>query len=530
MFGSDFNGLRVPDVCFSDRGPHYVYVIGDWGGLLGPDGPQPAPQRTGASFVTGVDDCAQKRVADQMAWRAKHRAPDYFLNVGDNFYWQGLAEMQCGAPSNQIIPSSEFDITYEKMYTGPGIDGKPWLSVLGNHDYGGYIFNRAWDQQIAYSWKPGGRWVMPGQYWRTTVRYTGFEVDYWFVDSNEVEAREPHADPAHNICSLEHIGTDDEGAGCGEEGPKDVWDCPSWFTRLWEEQKPWLEDGLEGSTATWQIIVTHFPPVWKRDYWVPLAEKYGIDLIVTGHMHQQELHHMEPSNFLRPTAWIVSGGGGGITSEGQPDREGYDDQYGFFELTLAKDVIEIQGLSHGGIQRYLAFLRPRPRGPPPTPSGKSEHKKEHGKSDHTGHGEKQGSPKKDHSAEGNTSHSKGHAKSPGKSHGQSHDQDHSAEGHAKNPGQSHDQDAEARKRVERAEAALSQEKTKWFNGEGIEAAKKELQAARKAPPESAKDHSAEHDADDSKGHAKNHDQEHSALAGDSLRDSIAQELLESLKQ
>jgi len=357
LLASDFNGIRIPDVCFKEKGPHYVYVIGDWGGLQGDHGPTPANQRDDASFVKGVDDCAQQRVAGQMMNRAKSRAPDYVLSVGDHFYWQGL-NLQCGtAPAYQIVPTGQFEWNFEAIYYGEGLDGKPWLSVLGNHDYGGYIFNKGWDQQIAYTWSPNGRWVMPAQYYRTRVHYPGFSVDYFMIDSNEVEAKEPHADKNHNICSKEHVELD-ESAGCGKEGPKDVWDCPGWFARLWEMQQPWLEQALDESTADWQIIVTHFPPNWKADYWVPLAKKFGIDLFVTGHLHEQELHYMEPANFLRPTAWIVSGGGGGITSESVPSREGYDDQYGFFELTLTKDVIEIQGISHGGMQRVLAFLKP----------------------------------------------------------------------------------------------------------------------------------------------------------------------------
>merc|ERR1712194_270168 len=68
---------------------------------------------------------------------------------------------------------------------------------------------------------------------------------------------------------------------------------------------------------------------------------------------------MGDANFLRPTAWIVSGGGGGITSEDIPSEDGDDDQYGFFDLTLSKKVIEIQGISHGGFLRTQTFLRQR---------------------------------------------------------------------------------------------------------------------------------------------------------------------------
>lgn len=363
LLAPDFNGIRVPDVCFESEGPHYVYVIGDWGGVMTPTGPKPANQRVPKTEVKGVDDCAQQRVAAQMRERAKHRAPDYILNVGDNFYWAGL-DIQCGAyPAYQIMQTGQFHWNFEKIYVGEGLEGKPWLSVLGNHDYGGYMYNKGWDQQISYTWSPEGRWMMPAQYWRNKVHYPGFSVDYFFLDTNQFEAQQPDADPAHNICSRRHVKTDEKG-GCGKEGPKDVWDCPDWFQRLWDAQKPWLEKGLDDSVADWQILVTHFPPVWKRDYWIPLTRQYGVDLLVTGHMHKQNVYNQGSDNFLRPTAWLVSGGGGGITSEGFPDQNGYDDQYGFFELTLSKEVIEIQGISHGGIRRSLEFVKPVPRSAP----------------------------------------------------------------------------------------------------------------------------------------------------------------------
>jgi len=359
LLATDFNGVQLPPVCFKKKGPHKVFVIGDWGGVLGPHGPAPADQRAKEDFVKGVDDIAQKKVAGQMRARAAQHAPDYILNAGDNFYWAGL-DTKCGlVPAYQITPTGQFQWTFEHIYTGEGLDKKPWLGVLGNHDYGGYMFNKGWDQIIAYTWGPGGRWVMPGQYWRTKVHYPGFSVDYWFVDTNAFEAHEPHADPEHNICSKEHVKEDE---GCGKEGPEDVWHCPTWFKQLWDDQVPWLEKGLKESKADWQIVVTHFPPTWHSDFWVRLSREYGIDLIVTGHMHHQEMHYEDPANFLYPTAWMISGGGGGITSDGTPNVDGIDDQYGFYELTLTKEIIEVQGISHGGYVRSHAFVTPRKPG------------------------------------------------------------------------------------------------------------------------------------------------------------------------
>lgn len=321
------------------------------------NGPKPADQRPPGGFVKGVDDCAQQRVASQMMRRANEmgRAPDYVLNGGDNFYWQGL-DMKCGSPASQIVENGQFAFVFEAMYHGPGLDGKPWLGVLGNHDYGGFLFDKGWDQNIAYTWKEGGRWMTPAQYWRTKVHYPGFSVDYFFLDDNEIEAKEPDWDADHNICSSQH---NEEDAGCGVEGPKDVWDCPGWFSRLWEEQVPWFEEAIGASTADWQIVVAHFPPSYRPEIWTVWAKQYGIDLFVSGHLHQNEFHYMEPENFIKPSAWIIAGGGGGITSESTPDLDGNDDQYGFFELTLTRDAIEVQGISHGGAIRVLAFVTPR---------------------------------------------------------------------------------------------------------------------------------------------------------------------------
>lgn len=364
-YATGLNGVRLPDTCIDRRngGLHKVFVIGDWGGVWSPKGPVPADHRAPdkfpeitRDFVTGVDDCAQQRVASQMAARALTSNPDYILNVGDNFYWSGV-DAHCGTPVTQVTPSQQFKWVYEDVYKGPGLDGKPWLGVLGNHDYGGFKYTQAWDQAISYTWNQpeGGRWVTPAQFWRSRVIYPEFSVDYFFLDSNVWDTLK-FVDPQHSICNHEH-NTDSDS--CGAEGPTSSEDCPKWFKKLWEDQSTWFDDGLSNSQTEWQIVVTHFPPSFGAPYWVNISRTFGIDLIVSGHNHNQELHHLEKTNAFRPTAVIVSGGGGGITSQGKPDQDGRDTQYGFFELTLSRTEIKIQSFSHGGHLMLSTFLQPR---------------------------------------------------------------------------------------------------------------------------------------------------------------------------
>merc|ERR1719444_373758 len=71
----------------------------------------------------------------------------------------------------------------------------------------------------------------------------------------------------------------------------------------------------------WQMIVTHFPPSYHtlREL-TPLVEKHGVDLIMAGHSHLQMVWYQQTyiDYDIGDTAWVISGGGGGVSSEGPP--------------------------------------------------------------------------------------------------------------------------------------------------------------------------------------------------------------------
>lgn len=63
-------------------------------------------------------------------------------------------------------------------------------------------------------------------------------------------------------------------------------------TSSWEAQTSWIEEQLKNTSATWKIAVFHFPPYnWEEPYydiqkaWVPLFDKYHVDMVFGGHIH-----------------------------------------------------------------------------------------------------------------------------------------------------------------------------------------------------------------------------------------------------
>ncbi|CAE8581344.1 unnamed protein product, partial [Polarella glacialis] len=376
-----YNGVAWETMKIPGKKEMHIFAIGDWGGLDGQlfgransmiqyrGGQTPGPHtmarfRGGGCTTPNMVDCfngmycapachytpevdrqAQQLVAQQFLKRARTSDPDYILNVGDNFYWGGV-NTQCGHPMSSIdkVTVSQFNHIFEGIYYGPGMDGKPWFSVLGNHDWGGFQFNKAWDQQIAYTWA-SDRWRMPAPYWMQRVEYTdlGFSAEFFMLDSNAMDVKPMNADPEHNICGAMH---NPAGATCGATGgPGDVRTCFKWMWDLWREEQAWLEQKLADSTADWQVAVTHFNCGHQAQWYKKLHQQLGLDLLVTGHTHLQAMFHNDRQ--LGGLTCFITGGGGGITSEGDPDQH-KSSQYGFYDLIIRKETLSIESINHRG--------------------------------------------------------------------------------------------------------------------------------------------------------------------------------------
>ena len=337
-----FEGAPWPALSVTHSGTEgetHVFAIGDWGTLLPGHLTAPNVRPTHSTnkcpehcdYVHGVDDRAQLLVAEQMKKRAAASRPQYVLSPGDHFYWGGITQT-CGGGTNAASGKTigEFASVWQSVYGE--LTNKPWICALGNHDYGGYQFNMGWDQQIAYS-HTNPNWVMPARYFSRIMHHPGFTVEYFVIDSNAHDAKAPGDDPEHNICGDLH---NPPGATCAAiGGPSSIKDCESWFWSSYQTQQRWLEAGLARSTADWQVVITHFP-CWHDSAWYQkLHATYGLDLLVTGHRHSQELHK------IGGLTCFVTGGGGGVTSEGAPMGE-MTSEYGFFDLAFSKTRIQIE--------------------------------------------------------------------------------------------------------------------------------------------------------------------------------------------
>ncbi len=118
-------------------------------------------------------------------------------------------------------------------------------------------------------------------------------------------------------------------------------------------QTDWLESTLDGADTPWMIVAMHHPAYSVgfhgsteeiQNRWVPLFEKYGVDLVLAGHDHDYQ--RTMPINGV---TYVVSGGGSGTRPTGDADFiELAVSIRHFVDLEISEDRIELTAIGQDG--------------------------------------------------------------------------------------------------------------------------------------------------------------------------------------
>ncbi len=163
----------------------------------------------------------------ELANEAFQQHPDVsFVSVAGDLVGDGLHRNQ-------------WDDVFE--YSADIISQRPFMNVLGNHDNRSGLGAHMYEQLFSYP-KNGPDGVIPEH----TYSFTYKNALFLMIDATSKD----------------------------------------------ELQTGWIEEQLKNTTATWKLAMFHFPPYnWEEPYlniqklWVPLFDKYHVDMVFGGHIH-----------------------------------------------------------------------------------------------------------------------------------------------------------------------------------------------------------------------------------------------------
>ena len=119
------------------------------------------------------------------------------------------------------------------------------------------------------------------------------------------------------------------------------------------EQLLWLEATLAGAEAPWVIVAMHHP-AYSAGYhgsdeeiqktWVPMFERYDVDLVLSGHDHDYQR-----TTPIAGVTYIVSGGGAKTRPTERADYTAYAASVlHFLDITVAADRLQVTAISSNG--------------------------------------------------------------------------------------------------------------------------------------------------------------------------------------
>eukprot|EP00928_Gymnodinium_smaydae_P041052 TRINITY_DN27798_c0_g5_i1.p1 TRINITY_DN27798_c0_g5~~TRINITY_DN27798_c0_g5_i1.p1 ORF type:complete len:761 (-),score=113.92 TRINITY_DN27798_c0_g5_i1:368-2650(-) len=373
--------------------PVHFFVIGDWGH-------EPHSWTNGGSMHAACanekssercahdselwhrEENAQYNVMVQMVKVAREKPVSWIVNVGDNFYFEGVTS----------VSDYHWHHEFEDMYRDE-VFHVPWLSVLGNHDYGGDccaadLFGGSHERSIWGEWnarpmsqfdyddehdwewpaEKTRRWVMPYWYYAKTIDLGVYKVRYFAIDTNVCDS------PKQCL----------RCGGCKNEGdheevlkrncPPGKGQCECFMRKLFLEQLEWLESALseavKDSTIVWRFLIQHHP--WDfipRDLLEPYLDilvKYKVQVLFVGHVHA-----MRHDIIKDHVNMVLVGSSGGFQFNsgdapvgdklGQTVWSSHFMDYGFAHATLTKDLLSISYINDEGVLRTTLSVESSPK-------------------------------------------------------------------------------------------------------------------------------------------------------------------------
>ncbi|CAE7541019.1 ACP5 [Symbiodinium natans] len=301
------------------------------------------------------DHHAQVNVATSMTDLARQRNPSFVINTADNFYYAGVEDT-----SDEL-----WSMMFEELYPDESLQ-IPWLSSLGNHDYGGHdcdfclwpTTRMEYDPRrgkpcsqamIDYDTEHGWEWPNPKQV-RWVLPMKG--KDRWYMKSFKFPKANVTVDVFVIDTNKAHVSSQ-----CFSSCPSRYQSvCVDFFMQLWTRQRAWLLPALENSKADWKLVVGHAPP---ENFEASLMEEMrdrGVTVFMAGHVHQLR-HDRHPSGIEA----VISGSGGGYQSAGGGTaytiHESQD--YGFAAMHVEYHQITVEYHNDEGRRLWDPIVIPR---------------------------------------------------------------------------------------------------------------------------------------------------------------------------
>ena len=268
---------------------------------------------------------------------AETHRPSFIIALGDNFYEDGVAS----------VYDSKWNTHFENVFMLPFLKCK-WFPILGNHDYLGNP-----DAQIEYYKRnPNGRWFMPHKYYSKIFKVPQSEktLEILFLDTVTLC---PFT--SSRFIPINHKVSK-------PLNPNLYYFCD--FLTKSTAQLQWIEKTLAKSTASWILLVGHYP-MYTSGYHdncpelieklSPLIIKYKVSAYVNGHDHIME--HINNNNIHCFT-------NGSASKEGETYKKSNTSLFlstssGFLVHSVDNNFLTFQFIDAIGNLLYETKLQPR---------------------------------------------------------------------------------------------------------------------------------------------------------------------------